>query len=530
VVNYDGTLYILDVSDPHNPQIVGSYDTPGGSWDVRVAGDRAYVADGVGGLLILNVSDPQHPAKVGAYATWPAYKVKVVGNRVYIAGGTTGLQILDAGIPAHPAWLGDLPMSGFAVDVDLAGDRAYVAKRGIWDGSQYVGGGLEVVNIVDSSHPASLGSYALEYANSVQVIGDRAYIAGLDGLHILNIANPSNITELGTEPLVGVNNDLQVVDNRVYMTFDSGATTIALAIIDVSNPAAPALLSSFPINGLTSHSQLQAVGNLVYVAYDSAMDILDVSDAAHPQFLNRYYARGALASIFDLHVVGSLAYLAESADNDGELEIVDVSNPRSTNLPSEIIDRHMSGHAVGVQVVGKLAYIASEEDGLQILRIHQEYFSAQDVITPNGGGLSNRDGSITVEFPPNAVSSAITVTYAGLFAPTQALDGASSAGRSFTLEARDSGGQRVTQFALPYTMVISYTDEELAALGIDEASLNVAFWNGSAWVDVLPCAGCGVDTVNNRVTVVLDHFTEFALVAELEGTVEQKVFLPLVQR
>ena len=95
------------------------------------------------------------------------------------------------------------------------------------------------------------------------------------------------------------------------------------------------------------------------------------------------------------------------------------------------------------------------------------------------------------------------------------------------MEARDGSGQPVIQFALPYTLVISYTDEELAALGLSEDSLNVAFWNGSAWVDVLPCAGCSVDTVNNRITVVLDHFTEFALV----GTAaETKVFLPLVRR
>ena len=80
-------------------------------------------------------------------------------------------------------------------------------------------------------------------------------------------------------------------------------------------------------------------------------------------------------------------------------------------------------------------------------------------------------------------------------------------------------------------MVISYTDEQLAALGVDEADLNLAFWDGSAWVNVLPCAGCGVDTVNNRLTAVLDHFTEFALagsVAAVDG--KSRVYLPVVLR
>ena len=88
VVNYAGTLHILDVSDPAHPQLLSSYDTPGNSWDVRVAGDRAYVADGVGGLLILNVGNPSAPQKLGTYATWSANDVTVVGNRAYIAGGS----------------------------------------------------------------------------------------------------------------------------------------------------------------------------------------------------------------------------------------------------------------------------------------------------------------------------------------------------------------------------------------------------------------------------------------------------------
>ena len=81
-------------------------------------------------------------------------------------------------------------------------------------------------------------------------------------------------------------------------------------------------------------------------------------------------------------------------------------------------------------------------------------------------------------------------------------------------------------------MVISYTDEQLATLGIAETDLNLAFWNGSAWVNVLPCAGCGVDTVNNRLTAVLDHFTEFAFLSGVPtaGDGKIRVYLPLARR
>lgn len=151
--------------------------------------------------------------------------------------------------------------------------------------------------------------------------------------------------------------------------------------------------------------------------------------------------------------------------------------------------------------------------------------SGRAQITPAGGAATF--GNLDLSFPPNAVTTPITISYSGLVTPTQSLGSAHSAGHSFLLEAHDSDGQPVTQFAQPYTLVISYTDEELAALGINEADLNLAFWDGSAWVNVLPCAGCGVDTVNNRLTAVLDHFTEFALVGRAAAG---KVYLPLVVR
>ncbi len=153
-------------------------------------------------------------------------------------------------------------------------------------------------------------------------------------------------------------------------------------------------------------------------------------------------------------------------------------------------------------------------------------------ITPDAGGTATF-ANVDLSFPPGAVTTPITITYSGLVTPTQSLGGAHSAGSSFTLEARDGNGNLVTHFAKPYTLVINYTDEQLAAQGIAEDELNLAFWDGSAWVNVLPCAGCGVDTVNNRLTAVLDHFTEFALLGgELpaSGDGKRRVYLPMVRR
>jgi hypothetical protein len=40
-------LLVIDISNPASPQIVASVDTPGFAFDVAVAGNHAYVADGL---------------------------------------------------------------------------------------------------------------------------------------------------------------------------------------------------------------------------------------------------------------------------------------------------------------------------------------------------------------------------------------------------------------------------------------------------------------------------------------------------
>lgn len=146
--------------------------------------------------------------------------------------------------------------------------------------------------------------------------------------------------------------------------------------------------------------------------------------------------------------------------------------------------------------------------------------STSNVVTAAGGMLDSGEG-VTLTFPPNAVSEETTVQYQGLLTPSSALPSDVVGVRSFQVTATDSGGT-VSLFAEPYTLEIAYTAADLTAVAVDETMLNVAYWNGSAWVELLPCAGCGVDVGQDRVTVMVDFTAEFVLIGR-----SQRVFLPL---
>jgi len=74
-------LTILNISDPHNPAVVGKTSLMQAVVrDVAVSGDYAYVADG-SSLRVIDVSAPSNPTEAGYYDTpGDAYGVAVSGN------------------------------------------------------------------------------------------------------------------------------------------------------------------------------------------------------------------------------------------------------------------------------------------------------------------------------------------------------------------------------------------------------------------------------------------------------------------
>lgn len=155
--------------------------------------------------------------------------------------------------------------------------------------------------------------------------------------------------------------------------------------------------------------------------------------------------------------------------------------------------------------------------------------AANSTIDPSSGGvLQPSPGYLKLDFPAGSVSAETTVNFRLFATSQQPMPQFLFANRSFALDA-SAGGVTVTQFLKPYTMVLEYDDSDLLAAGIADATqLNLVYWDGATWQPILPCDGCSIDTVNRTVTVVLDHFTEFALVAPKPS--EYQIFLPAVQR
>ncbi len=152
-------------------------------------------------------------------------------------------------------------------------------------------------------------------------------------------------------------------------------------------------------------------------------------------------------------------------------------------------------------------------------------------VTPDqGGSLQDELGRIKVQFPAGAVNEETTIFLTDV--DTDSTNGNSNQLRRFVLEGVDADGEVVDTFDAAYSMELHYTDEELAAAGLDESSLQCSWLDNTTgeW-QAVPST---VDTENNIVTCQVDHFTEFALRGEAalveQPVMDNVVFLPVVVR
>ena len=164
-----------------------------------------------------------------------ANNVDVAGNYAYVAAGSAGLVVVDVTDRRNPSVIAILDTPGNANDVRVVGTTAYVA-----DGES----GLQIIDISTPSTPSILGSLDTPgNANDVVVYGPRAYVAdGPSGLQIIDVSNASSPATLGSVDTPGTATGVDVSGDWVVV-----ADGLAVRIIDAAIPAAPTLVGSLAL-------------------------------------------------------------------------------------------------------------------------------------------------------------------------------------------------------------------------------------------------------------------------------------------
>jgi hypothetical protein len=349
---YMGTgrmMEIYDISNPESPVRLGSIVLKDLVQSIDVDGNYAYIGLARVGFQVVDISNPSFPVPATIFETgsW-VYDMYIDGFYAYVADGYK-FRIVDISNPTNPVEIAMHEMNVTIRDVHVIGNYAYLA------------GSYRELTIMDVSNPQSpieVGYYDNNWSSSgLYVSGSHAYIAAsIGGLRIIDVSTPGNPVEVGFfkyGPYDGYNFlDVYIVGNYAYVAYESG-----LLVINVSNPGSPYLVDTIDIEGYPN--EVSVFGNHAFVSSkNEGLHIIDISSVSN---LSESSYIDAADYTLDVCVSGSYAYLANNVDG---LRIIDISNP---NNPIEVGNMPTQYYLRGLDVVGSYAYLAGS--GIHIVDI-----------------------------------------------------------------------------------------------------------------------------------------------------------------
>ncbi|MFX1253405.1 MAG: LVIVD repeat-containing protein [Promethearchaeota archaeon] len=269
-----GGLWIINVTNPQEPTNMGQFFDGGIAHHLFVDGDVVFVADNIGGLEILNVTDPFNPTKIGQI-NGQFNDLDVEGNIIYATDYLEGLYIFDVSNLTYPIELGRFEDVEMAQPVTIVDNLAYVTDNS----------GMNVLNVTDPSNITQLGQYAYNMSH-IQINGDFAYLAcsrswlekGDDGFKILDISN--NFTEIGNYTDGGKPVDLYVADDIAII----GDINDGIKVLDIHDPSNITKITHYYDGG--DATDIQVVEDLIFVAdgYDG-LEILQMEKIVQTELI-----------------------------------------------------------------------------------------------------------------------------------------------------------------------------------------------------------------------------------------------------
>jgi hypothetical protein len=254
--------------------------------NLKISGDRAYVADARIGLLVMDIT------KKAPIITWKQENVSgmgiyIYGKYAYLAAGKEGLHIFDISTPDSPKLIGRCRTNADAWDVWVSGNYAYVAdlQKGI--------------TLIDVSRPSKPHKFSLvtwdkkkPMAEIVRGEGETIYVAaGKHGLVVIDVSNPQApkvVSQYKSDPN-SFGEGLCVKNGLVYLSNgnNNNKNENGLFIIDASNPNLLKVKGKCTFNGWVEGVCL--AGDLVFVANtQSGIRSVNVSDPNQLRLVDSY--------------------------------------------------------------------------------------------------------------------------------------------------------------------------------------------------------------------------------------------------
>jgi hypothetical protein len=329
---------------------------------IAVAGLLSIVAFWLfSGRFIATVTPAAPGLELPGQLRGPTYAMATQGTRVYLGVGLR-LVVLDVADPVNPRLEGQSePLQTLVRSLAVTGDYAYVLADRVW-----------IFRVSDPAQIVQVASYAPPgsgHLGGLTVSGQYLYVAGLEGLRIVDVSDPANPTEVSQQRTEGVyDREVTVVGSRAYVSGRYGSYPQeqgTVRIVDVSDPLHPRQVGIFRSGFEAYPPGIAVVGQHAYFATagqawswrSGDLQILEVSDPASLKLV----AAASIGPSRRVAVSGTVACV--TAYN--VFRVVDVRDP---NNPVQVGGLEITRDGRGVVVQGDHAYVL-DEAGLRIINV-----------------------------------------------------------------------------------------------------------------------------------------------------------------
>jgi hypothetical protein len=335
-------LQVLDISDITAPRIISNFDNGDGEWvnGVSVAGNYAYLACGWDGFRVVDLSNMQLVASIDSLAY--GFRTRVSENFIYLSYGDPNcpLAAIDITFPITP------------ITADIYYPPETIHNFSISDNHVYLADfmhGLRAVDISDPFYMHEDFSYSRSGQDYDVILHDTlAYVKEDYKLKIIDVADQRNPRELGYFESSWRCHAYEIRGDIAYML---EASDTALYAIDISNPAAPALMGSFFTND-DVHYSIGLYDHYAYITENYGIRILDISDPHNMTQIGYFYCSYPknILAVFDHYLV--------FGQNDQSVNVLDLTEPDYPNLIGSI---YLGQFARDAKVAGNKIYILSSD-------------------------------------------------------------------------------------------------------------------------------------------------------------------------
>ncbi len=336
----EGGVHVLDIDPPLSTHIVHNIDSHGEAKSVSVTGNNLCLTD-FGGLRMINITDPENAQITGSYrAIMEPEDISINGHYAYIADGYGDFKILDLDQPENTFVAGMVETEGQGYSVsssccyayfvyNIADTWPYIAVidigspetahivntpyNGGYDYPAYSDGyvyytqnqnGIQIVDVdpPEATHDVKLVDFSCYIFFGLSATGDYAYALEDNDLHILDVNPPEDASVINTVETYGW-------DSQYYNGYAFVSHTDGFDIIDVDPPETAGYYDTFTCS---MPYVIVAEDGYLYVSTWTHLEIYDIDPIDNIQLVASLETTNA----WGMDVDSGIAIIRQAHSND----------------------------------------------------------------------------------------------------------------------------------------------------------------------------------------------------------------------